>query len=237
VPRIINFTAKKSQYQQGDRALLAFKLQNFSQMTQLLANGKSDSGIAISPLSFNFNGKIPQDLRQYCSQTLNDELSCNNLPVTLPNIPGAYTLQLLPKSNTYQQPQLSEAIKFQILATPPKIISFTLNDKTQQQSSTLFLEEKEIITLKWQIEGDDLNVKLSPIGNVPASGSITLKATTNLSEIVLTATNKHGQSISQAFLVQVQSIPPIPTPNPSPNFSPVLPPPPSIRQNLKTFKK
>lgn len=237
VPQIVSFSPKKAQYQKGERVLLSWKVQNFSQMTQLLAIGKSENSVAITPTIFNFNGDIPQNLRQYCSQSPNDELSCNDVPVILPTTPGGYTLQLQPKSNNYLQPQFSEPIKVQVLATPPKIISLTLNSKTQQQSPTMFLQEGQVITLKWQIEGDDVNVTLYPIGTVAASGSITLKATTNLSKIVLTATNKHGQSVYQAFLVQVQPVHPIPTPNPSPSSSPALPLPPTAYPNLKTPKK
>ena len=237
VPQIVSFSPKKAQYQKVERVLLSWKVQNFSQMTQLLVIGKSENGIAITPTIFNFNGDIPQNLRQYCSQPLNDELNCNDVPVILPTTPGGYTLQLQPKSNNYQQPQLSEPIKVQVLATPPKIISFTLNSKTRQQSPTIFLQEGKVITLKWQVEGDDVNVTLNPFGNVASSDSITLKPTTNLKEIVLTATNKYGPPDSQAFQVQVQPVRPIQTPNLLPNFAPALPLPPPAYPDLKTPKK
>ncbi|PSB60015.1 hypothetical protein C7B79_27345, partial [Chroococcidiopsis cubana CCALA 043] len=212
VPQIVSFSPEKAQYQKGDRVLLNWKVKNFSQMTQLIAIGKSDDGVAINSTNFNFNGNIPQNLRQRCSQLPNDELSCNDVPVILPTTPSKYTLQLQPKSNNYQQPQLSEAIKIQVLAIPPKINSFTLNSKTPQQSPTIFLTEEQIITLKWQTLGDDVNVTLQPFGDVAASGSRTLKATTNLSQIVLTVTNERGQSVKQAFLVQIQPALPVPTP-------------------------
>lgn len=238
VPQIINFSLNKAQYQKGDRLLLSWKTKNFSQMTQLIAIGKSDNGVAITPRTFNFNGKIPQDLRQYCSQ-LNDELSCSDVPAILPPTPSGYTLQLQPKSNNYQQPQLSEPIKIRVLAKRPKIISFTLNGKTPQQSPSVFLQEGQIITLKWQTVGDDVNVTLDPFGNVAASGSRALKATTNLSQIVLTVANDLGKPDKQVFLVQVQPTLSVPTPIPSPSSAPALPlpPPPPLYLDLKTPKK
>ncbi|MDV2997183.1 MAG: hypothetical protein N4J56_006888 [Chroococcidiopsis sp. SAG 2025] len=234
LPQVVSFSSKKAQYQQGERVLLSWRVRNFSQMTQLLAIGKSDNGVEIAPTSFNFNTKIPQNLRQNCPPLLNDELICNDVPVKLPATPGGYTLQLQPKSNNRQQPQLSETIKVQILAVAPKIISFTLNGKTPQKSPTVFLKEGQNITLKWQIQGDDLNVSLDPFGNVTASGSTTLKATTNLSQIVLTATNDRQQSVKQAFLVQVQPTPP--TPTPSPTFAPTFPLPQPGTLDLKAPK-
>lgn len=236
LPQVVSFSSNQATYQQGDRLLLSWELKNFSQMTQLSAIGKSDNGIAIAPTTFNFNGTIPQNLRSNCPSLTNDELNCNNVALQLPAAPGGYSLQLQPKSNNQQQPQLSETIKIQVLATAPKIVSFTLNGKTTQQSPTVFLKQGQTITFKWQVKGNGVNVTLEPFGNVAASGSSTLKATTNLSQIVLTATNSHGQSVKQAFLVQVQPAPPIPTPIPLPSFTPALPPPPPY-PDLKTPKK
>ena len=211
LPQVVSFSSNQARYQQSDRLLLNWKLKNFSQMTQLVAIGKSDNGIAIAPTIFNFQGQIPQNLRLNCTRSGNDELACNKVEVKLPLTPGGYTLQLDPTSNSQQQPQPSEAIKIQVLATAPKIVSFTLNGKTTQQSPTVFLKEGQTITLKWQVKGNDVNVTLDPFGNVATSGSSTLKATTNLSQIALTATNNQGQSVKQAFLVQVQSpLPPSP---------------------------
>lgn len=236
LPQVVSFSSKTAQYQQGDRILLSWKVRNFSQMTQLLAIGKSDNGVVIAPTSFNFNTIIPQNLRQNCPQPLNDELTCNDVPVKLLATPGRYTLQLQPKSNNRQQPQLSETIEVQVVAVAPKIISFTLNGKTSQQSPTVFLKEGQNITLKWQTKGDDVNVTLDPFGNVTASGSSTLKATTNLSQIVLTVTNNQQQSVKQAFLVQVQPAPPKPTPSPT-SLAPIFPFPQPISPTLKAPKK
>ncbi len=211
LPQVVSFSSNQAQYQPRARLLLNWKLKNFSQMTQLVAIGKSDNGSAIAPTTFNFKGQIPQNLHLNCKPSGNDELACNKVEAKLPPLPGGYTLQLQPKSNNPQQPQPSEAIKIQVLATAPKIVSFTLNDKTMQQSPTVFLKEGQTITLKWLVQGDDVSVTLDPFGNVPASGSSTLKATTNLSQVALTATNNQGQSVKQAFLVQVQSpLPPSP---------------------------
>lgn len=208
LPQVVSFSSNQAQYKQSDRLLLNWKLKNFSQMSQLVAIGKSDNGIAIAPTTFNFKG-IPNN----CKLSGNDELACNNVEAKIPPTPGGYTLQLQPKSNNPQQPQPSEAIKIQVLATAPKIVSFTLNGKTTQQSPTVFLKEGQTISLKWLVQGDDVSVTLDPFGNVAASGSSTLKATTNLSQIALTATNNQGQSVKQAFLVQVQSLPPSPQGN------------------------
>ncbi len=237
LPEVVSFSSNQTTYQQGNRLLLSFNLENFSQMTQLLAIGKSDNGIAIAPTTFNFNGTIPQNLHSNCSSPRNDELSCNNVALQLPAAPGGYNIQLQPKSNNQQQPQLSETIKIQVLATAPKIVSFTLNGKTTQQSPTVFLKQGQTINLKWQVKDNGVNVTLDPFGNVPASGSSTLKATTNLSQIVLIATNSHGQSVKQAFLVQVQPAPPIPTPNPALRFTPAVPLPLPPYPDLKTPKK
>ena len=70
----------------------------------------------------------------------------------------------------------------------------------------------EVVTLNWQVQGDDAQVQLEPLGDVPASGSRTLKATTGLSEITLTAQNQQGQSVKRTFLIQVDKPEPIQEP-------------------------
>ena len=74
----------------------------------------------------------------------------------------------------------------------------------------MFLKVSETITLNWQVHGDNVKVRLEPLGDVPASGSRTLKATTGLSEIILTAETEQGQSVKRTFLIQVDTPKPIP---------------------------
>ncbi|GJD19217.1 hypothetical protein RIVM261_041730 [Rivularia sp. IAM M-261] len=57
------------------------------------------------------------------------------------------------------------------------------------------------LPLKWRVQGDNVKVKLKPLGDVPVSGSRTFKATTNLSQIILTAETEQGQSGKRAFLL------------------------------------
>ncbi|MBE9014400.1 hypothetical protein IQ250_29855, partial [Pseudanabaenaceae cyanobacterium LEGE 13415] len=195
---------------------------NFSQLGQLRVSIKNDNGIEVSSPNFTFNGKIPDALKKNCDPPQNEKLNCNQVSIPLPSSPGNYTLQLLPTSTTAQQPQPSEAIKFQVAATPPKIVSFTLNGQPPNPAIAVPLRVGQTITVNWQVEGDDTTAKLDPIGDVPITGSQRLPVTPTLSRIALAATNKQGQTIERAFLVQVQ-LPP--SPSPSPTVNPVLPSP------------
>jgi hypothetical protein len=88
----------------------------------------------------------------------------------------------------------------------PKIQAFLLNGMSSQNNPSFFLKSGQDVKLNWQVQGDNnVKVKLDPLGDVPANGSKTLKATKSLSQITLTADNGQGQSVQQAFLVQVDT--------------------------------
>ncbi len=212
LPQVQTFESDKSRYQKGDRVFLKWQITNFSQLATLNVIGKDDNGVAIPSSSFTFN-KIPLG----CQPPQGEKLSCDRVGITLPPIPGGYTLQLQPISNTSQQPQPSTPIKVLVAATPPKIVAFTLNGATLSRSEAVSLKAGQTVTIEWQVQGDDTTVKLEPIGNVPNSGAQPIPVTPTLSRIALTATNKQGQSVEQAFLVQVQ-LPPSPSPSLSPNI-------------------
>jgi hypothetical protein len=91
-----------------------------------------------------------------------------------------------------------------VKAIPLKILQFTLNGKSSVETPSIFLNVGQRIDLRWQVSGD-AKVQIEPLGDVPASGSKTLKATTGLSQIVLTAQAAEDQSVKQAFLVQVDT--------------------------------
>ncbi|MGB7417081.1 MAG: hypothetical protein WA902_23000, partial [Thermosynechococcaceae cyanobacterium] len=99
----------------------------------------------------------------------------------------------------------SEPIPVEVKGKPPQILAFTINGQRAEANPSLFLKPGQVMTLNWQVEGDDLKVNLEPLGDVSTKGSKTFKATTGLSQIVLTAANKQGQSVKRAFLIQVDS--------------------------------
>lgn len=212
LPQVISFESPQSQLEKGKPATLGWEIENFSQLGQLQVMGQLEDGKPELLKTYDFQKQIPPELTKQCQPPVNETLICSNVDIGLPVKAGNYRISLQPVSSDQKQSPLSEAIQVQVKGTPLRITNFTLNNQSSEVNPSMFLEVGQVVTLNWQVEGDDVKVKLEPLGDVPASGSRTLKATTNLSEIILTATNEQGQSLKRAFLIQVNTPEPIQEP-------------------------
>ncbi len=227
LPQVASFVARQSQLEKRKPLTLNWNINNFSQLGQLQVIGQLEQGQPTLLKTYDFQKQIPPELMQQCQTPVNETLSCTNVNIGLPTKPGNYAISLQPVSKGSQkQSSLSKTIQVQLKATPLQIINFTLNNQSSEVNPSMFLKVGQVVTLNWQVQGDDIKVKLEPLGDVPARGSRTLKATTNLSEIILTAETAQGQSVKRAFLIQVDTPAPIPiaTPKPLQNPSNLLPP-------------
>lgn len=221
LPQLVSFVTRQSQLEKGKPATLGWKIENFSQLGQLQIIGQLEEGNHELLKTYNFQKQIPPELTKQCQPPVNETLSCSNVDIGLPAKPGNYTISLKPvSSGSQKQSPASKAIQVQVKATPLRIINFTVNNQSSEGNASMFFKVGQDVTLNWQVQGDDVKVKLEPLGDVPASGSRTLKATTSLSEIVLTAETEQGQSIKRAFLIQVDK----PTPEPVQMPTNALPP-------------
>ncbi|MBH8575438.1 hypothetical protein I8752_20985 [Nostocaceae cyanobacterium CENA369] len=233
LPQVSSIAARQSQLEKGKPLTLSWKIENFSQLSQLQVIGQLKEGKPTLLKTYDFQKQIPLELTKQCQPPVNETLSCSNVDIGLPAKPGDYAISLQPvSSGSQKQSPPSKAIQVQLKPTPLRVINFTLNNQSSETNPSIFLKVGQIVTLNWQVQGDGVKVKLEPLGDVPASGSRTFKATTNLSEIILTAETEQGQSVKRAFLLQVDTPKPPPKPtnisppstNP-PRGIPVLPPP------------
>ena len=212
LPQVVSFESSQSQLEKGEPTTLSWKIENFSQLSQLQVMGQLEEGKQELLKTYDFQKQIPPELTEQCQLPVNETLICSNVDLELPAKPGSYAINLQPVSSGSQKSPASEAIQAEVKATPLQIIDFTLNNQSPEVNPSVFLKVGEIITLNWQVRGDDVKVKLEPLGDVPASGSRTLKATTDLSEITLTAETEQGQSVKRTFLIQVDALEPIEKP-------------------------
>ena len=237
LPQVVSFKSSQPQLEKGQPATLNWKIENFSQLSQLQVMGQLEEGKQELLKTYDFQKQIPPELTQQCQPPVNETLICSNVDLGLPAKPGNYAINLQPVSTGSRKSPASEAILAEVKATPLQITNFTLNNQSPEVNPSVFLKVGEIITLNWQIEGDDVKVKLEPLGDVPASGSLTLKATSDLSEITLSAETEQGQSVKRTFLIQVDALEPIQKPTDSlpPINSEASPNPeasPTVRPNL-----
>jgi hypothetical protein len=214
-PKASNFRLDKDQYTKGDLMRLTWEIQNSDQLSQLQIIGKTDDGAETVLASY-----IPNKLNKALCKEANQVLTCTNVPVATPQ-PGKYTFELRAFSKSGKPPNSQAAeSKIEILPKPFKIIYFTLNDS--QIPNQVFKEGKPL-TLSWKVEGEGINVELSPYGNVATTGSQKLIANQALPpEIQLRVTDKFGKTETKGFSVKVETPPPRPSPSPSPSPSPFL---------------
>ncbi len=234
LPQVTNFVASQSQLEKGQPLTVSWDIKNVSQLSQLQVTGQLQEGKPMLLKSYNFAKQIPPELTKQCQPLVNETLSCTKVDIGLPAKSGNYEISLQTVSSSRQNQSLpSKAIQAQVKATPLRITNFTLNNQSSEVNPSMFLQVGQVVTLNWQVQGDDLKVKLEPLGDVPARGSRTLKATTNLSEIILTAETEQGQSIKRAFLIQVDTPKPLPVATPKPLQQPTNFLPPSNPKTLQ----
>ncbi|MEH2286824.1 COG1470 family protein [Nostoc sp.] len=213
LPQVMSIAARQSQLEKGKPLTLSWNINNFSQLSQLQVIGQLKDGKPTLLKTYDFQKQIPPELTKQCQPPVNETLSCSNVNIGLPAKPGDYAINLQPVSNGSQkQSPLSKAIQVQLKATPLRVMNFTLNNQSSETNPSIFLKVGQVVTLNWQVQGDSVKVKLEPLGDVPASGFRTFKATTNLSQIILTAETEQGQSVKRAFLLQVDTPKPLPKP-------------------------
>ncbi|MEH1841140.1 MAG: hypothetical protein V7L20_20870 [Nostoc sp.] len=221
LPQVMSIAARQSQLEKGKPLTLSWNIKNFSQLGQLQVIGQLKDGKPTLFKTYDFQKQIPLELTKQCQPPVNETLSCSNVDIGLPAKPGDYAISLQPvSSGSQKQSPLSKAIQVQLKATPLRVINFTLNNQSSETNPSIFLKVGQVVTLNWQVQGDSVKVKLEPLGDVPTSGSRTFKATTNLSQIILTAETEQGQSVKRAFLLQVDT--PKPPPKPTNTSSPTV---------------
>lgn len=221
LPQVVSIGSRQSQLEKGKFLILGWNIKNFSQLGQLQVMGQLKEGKPTILKTFDFQKQIPLELTKQCQPPINETLICSNVDIGLPAKPGNYAISLQPiSSESQKQPPPSKPIQVQVKATPTKILDFTLNGQSSETNPSIFLKAGQVVTLNWQIQGDDVKVKLEPLGDVPASGSRTLKATTGLSQIGLTAETEQG-SVKRAFLIQVDT--PKPPQKPTNPLIPIRP--------------
>lgn len=204
-PKVVSFRLDKDQYTKGDLMHSSWKIQNPNELSQLQIVGKTEDETEARLASY-----IPNKLSKTLCKEANQNLTCTNVPVETPQ-PGKYTLELRAFSKSGKPPNSQPAeSKIEILPKPFKIIYFTLNDS--QVPNQVFKEGKPL-TLSWKVEGEDIDVELSPYGNVATTGSQKLITNQALPpEIQLIVTDKFGKKETKGFSVKVVTPPPPPSP-------------------------
>jgi hypothetical protein len=240
IPTVVKVETDKTEYTKGDKINLSWTISNPLLLKEIQITGKAEDGTSTSviklgryPFNQDNQGNIIFDskLQNKCKPK-NQQLECNNIPISLLKA-GKFTFEITAFSNNGSDKKLPKKTEsaIEILPKPFRIVSFTLNGSELPNQE---LKEGTTAILSWQVEGEDIQVKLLDpiIGYVPSVGSQKLPVNQAFpSQIKLQVNDKLGkrQPQEKAFAIAVikKVEPTIPPPSilPAPQTTPVSPSP------------
>lgn len=224
VPQVITFQPDKPQYTKGQKILLSWAIARPLLLGQVQIIGSADDGTSYSePITYKFNqGNIadPQ-LQKLCTQQ-NQQLQCKNIPLPADKAGKfAFEIKAFPNNGSQKIDSKKTESKIEILPKPFRIVSFRINGSEQPN---LVLNEGESATLSWNVEGENIQVKLLPYGNdVKPVDSIKLPVNQAFPpQIGLLVNDISGKQQPQQRGFAITVIKKV-EPTPIPNISPIVP--------------
>jgi hypothetical protein len=235
IAEVSEFKTDRPQYTKGNNINLSWKISRPLLLKEIQITGKAEDGTSVGILGvYRFNqdnqGNMIFDskLQNLCAKTENQQLECRNIPISLLKA-GRFTFEIkaLPNNDSDRSSLKKTESAIEILPKPFRIVSFTLNSSEQPNQE---LKEGATAILSWRVEGEDIQVKLDPFGNVPAVGSKSLEVNSALpSQIKLQVNDKLGKQQPQekafaiAVIKKVEPTVPPPFILPAPQTTPVFP--------------
>ncbi|MEI6445480.1 MAG: hypothetical protein WCO29_20720 [Nostocales cyanobacterium ELA583] len=236
IAEVLELKTDRPQYTKGNNINLSWKISRPLLLKEIQITGKAEDGTSVGKLGvYRFNqdnqGKIIFDskLQNLCAKTENQQLECRNIPISLLKA-GKFTFEIkaLPNNGSDRSSLKKTESAIEILPKPFRIVSFTLNGSEQPNQE---LKEGATAILSWEVEGEDVQVKLDPIiGNVLPVGSQKLPVNQAFpSQIKLQVHDKLGKQQPQekAFAIAViKKVEPTVPPSsilPAPQTTPVFP--------------
>jgi len=227
IPEVLEFKTDKPQYRKGDKINLSWKISRPLLLKEVQITGNAEDGTSVGqPIVYQFNqGNIadPQ-LKNLCIAKENQQLECTKISISALK-PGKFIYKITALSNNGSEKTSTKKTEstIEILPKPFRIVSFTINGSQEPNQE---LKEGDKAILSWRVEGEDIQVKLSPLGDVQPVGSESLTVNQALpSQITLQVNDKSGKQQPQerAFVIAViKKVEPTPI-FPTPGVSPVLP--------------
>lgn len=174
-PKIMEFNSEDALYQQanGDFIRLNWQIRNPRQLQSLsLSSLSAEGSAAVQPRVYNFNGRVPSELQQFCQ--ISAVLTCSNVPTDAYKA-GDYVFEL--KAFSRKTPEVTaDVIKTSTIkiapVPPPKILDFSSAQPIYQEApakktATIPAISPDTIRLNWKITDLDKIKELRVIGRSP----------------------------------------------------------------------
>lgn len=213
IAEVLAFNADKSEYRNGEKILLSWRIKLPTELTRLEITGKAEDGTTLgTAVRYDFKkGVTPENIKKLC-QADNQQQICTNVPLVISK-PGNFTLELKAFSQGSDRTSSQQTQnKIKVLPLPLRIVYFKLNNS--EEPSRVFKEGEPMI-IEWKVEGDQgTRVELSPFGTVELEGKKPLTANQGLqSPIELIVSDPFGSpTVKKGFSFQVTKPEPPPTP-------------------------
>ncbi|MHC5727606.1 MAG: hypothetical protein ACYTXY_26470, partial [Nostoc sp.] len=233
IAEVVELKTNKRQYQKGDKVNLTWKITHPELVFNITIHLKTADNLEpIPPVKIQFQDTEGNEIndpktKNICRKNPPDtqffkcsiDIPLNQVGVFSPEI-IVKTFKVFDRNSTKQADS-----KIEILAKPFKIAFFKINGKDSTDQANIVLNEGENVTLSWNVEGENIQVKLDPYGNMKPIGT---KSFINISsfpqKVALQVTDASGKQEERAFFITVKSKP---TPTPS-----LVKPAPLPRQNI-----
>lgn len=227
IAEVIEFKTDRSQYQKDDRINLSWTISRPLLLKEIQITGKAEDGTLLDQrvvYEFNQGNIVDPQLQNKCTIKENQQLECKNIAISASKA-GKFTFEIKAFSNNGSErndPKKTDSV-IEILPKPFRIISFTINGTKEPIRE---LQEGEKVILSWRVEGEDIQVKLDPFGDVPPVGSKELEVIRGFpTKFELQVNDKLGrqQPLKEAFVFEViEKVEPTPI-LPLPEITPVVP--------------
>ncbi|MFH7030931.1 MAG: hypothetical protein ACHBN1_37695 [Heteroscytonema crispum UTEX LB 1556] len=226
IAEIVDFKPHKLQYNKGENIVfdLSIKRPELLDKIEIMTNIDEKKQVE-EPINFKFQKSTFDDpkLKDKCKEQDNKIKCAISLPAKKA---GNFIYELKAYSlNINDRVSTKTSNQVEVLAKPIKIVFFKINGSDQLNQ---VLNEGENVTLSWEVEGENIQVKLVPYGNVNQKGSMKVSVTKNFRNITLLVTDISGKQPNQekGFVITVKEIQPTPNPFISPlnPISPILSP-------------
>lgn len=214
IAEVVELKANKRQYQKGEKVNLRWKITHPELVFKVIIHLKTADNLEpIQPVNIQFQdkeGKVINDpkTQNICRQNSPDrqffkcsiDISVNKIGRFIPEI-IVETFKVFDRNSTKQADS-----KIEIVAKPFKIAFFKINGKDSTDQANIVLNEGENVALSWNVDGENIQVKLDPYGNVKP---IDTKSFLNISnfpqKVALQVTDASGKQEERAFFITVKS--------------------------------
>lgn len=217
---IVEIKPEKQKYQKGEKQSLIWKMIRPELASEVTIDKIGADNVKLGSRKFPFKDgliNVPKYKNACKSNQENNQILECRIDDFIGDKVGVFSYQITVITNGLEDRPFTKVTKaedkIEVLPKPFQIVFFRINNI--DQPGIIQLNEGEKVTFAWKVEGENVQVKLDPFGDVQQNDTFKLTVVNKLSgRVALQVTDKFGKQQSQerAFIIDVK---PKPTPTPT----------------------